>query len=494
MTVYGCHCEALILAWQTVASVQMAGTPIHYTPNASKLPGLGHKPPSVLLVFHASGDKRLSVETLPPLGILSIASFLEAKGIHTDVIDFSVDPEAVIHPEVYDLVGFSINIASRERSLQEIERIRRLDPSVPIVVGGPLCMSAPEVFTSNKNIDAVFECEAEEALFEYLTATEKSAVKGVHVRAGSEVTFTGAREWIRDLDSLPFPALDKVPIERYNNYPKRARPIVSMITSRGCPYGCIFCSHSMGKKWRARSAEHVVGEIKRLVNDLKVREICIYDDNFSLDRHRAEAICDALIEGKVSVKLQFANGLRVDNVDVKLLEKLKAAGTWFMGIAPEVGDPGVLKAIKKGFDLERVKEIRNHCRRLGIITHGFFMIGFPFETRDTILRTIRFAKELDCEIVEFNKVVPYPQTELFDTLVRNGNLLADPWMKAKSYHEGTIETHRVDDLPADEIKKMIRSAYRKYYLRPQKLVDLVRTFSIGDLVSLAIYALRTNNL
>jgi radical SAM superfamily enzyme YgiQ (UPF0313 family) len=446
------------------------------------------------LVFHSSGDRRLSVDTLPPLGILSIAASLEAKGIHTDVIDFSVDADAVIHPEIYDLIGFSINIANRETSLREIERIRTLCPSVPIVVGGPLCMSAPEVFTGNTNIDAVFACEAEEALYEYLTATDKSTVKGVYVRVGSEVAFGGTREWIRDLDSLPFPALDKVPIERYNNYPKRARPIVSMITSRGCPYGCIFCSHSMGRKWRARSAEHVVDEIKRLVNDLNVREICIYDDNFSLDRKRAEAICDALIEGKISVKLQFANGLRVDNLDVKLLEKLKAAGTWFMGIAPEVGDPGVLKAIKKGFDLERVKEIREHCRRLRITTHGFFMIGFPFETRDTILRTIRFAKELDCEIVEFNKVIPYPKTELFDTLVSTGNLLADPWMKAKSYHEGTIETHRVGDVPAEEIKKMIQSAYRQYYLRPKKMVDLLRTFSIGDIFSLALYALRTSNI
>jgi anaerobic magnesium-protoporphyrin IX monomethyl ester cyclase len=448
----------------------------------------------VLLVFHSSRDKRLSVETLPPLGILSIAAFLEGKGIHTDVIDFTVDEKAVIHPESYDLVGFSINIANRESSLSEIERVRKLCPSVPIAVGGPVCMSAPEVFTSNEKIDAVFACEGEEALYEYLTATDKSVVKGVYVRAGSDVTFSGARDWITDLDSLPFPALDKVPINRYNNYPKRARPIVSMITSRGCPYGCTFCSHSMGKKWRPRSARHVVEEIDRLVNSFGVREICVYDDNFSLDRQRAEAICDGLVERKTSVRLQFANGLRVDNVDLLLLEKLKAAGMWFMGIAPEVGDPGVLRSIKKGFDLHRVTEIREHCRRLGIITHGFFMIGFPVETVDTILRTIHFAKDLDCEIVEFNKVIPYPQTELFDTLVRTGNLLTDPLTKVKSYHEGTIETHRVGEVPADEVKKLIRSAYREYYLRPKKLVDLLRTFSIGDLFGLALYALRTHNI
>ena len=431
---------------------------------------------------------------MPPLGILSIAAFLEARGISTDVVDRSVEPEAEIAPERYDLIGFSINIANRESSLREIRRLRARCPSALIVVGGPLCMSVPEAFTDDENIDAVFVCEGEEALYEYLTVTDRTAVKGVYVRTGSEVVFSGERAWIDDLDSLPFPALEKVPIERYNNYPKRARPIVSMITSRGCPYACIFCSHSMGKQWRARSAEHVVGEIWRLVDEFGVREICIYDDNFSLDRRRAEAICDALIEGRIPIKLQFANGLRVDNLDLRLLEKLKAAGTWFIGIAPEVGDPGVLKTIKKGFELERVREVREHCRLLGITTHGFFMVGFPFETRETIRRTVRFARELDCEIVEFNKVIPYPKTDLFDTLLRTGNLLVESWLVAKSYHEGTVETHRVGDLPASEVKEMIRSAYRDYYLRPRKMLDLLRTFSLGDLFSLSAYALRTHNI
>ena len=281
---------------------------------------------SVLLVSHSSADKRVSVETLPPLGILGIAACLEEKGVKTDVIDFSVEPRAVIRPQDYGAIGFSVNIANREASLREIDRIRRLFPSVHVVVGGPLCLCDPAVFTSNPSIDAVFACEGEEALFEYLTAPDRTKTKGVYVRAGSQVTFAGPREPIRDLDRLPFPALDKVPIGRYNNYPKRRRPIASIMTSRGCPYGCIFCSHAMGRKWRAQSAARVVEEIRWLVTDLGVREICIYDDNFSLDRERAVAICDGIIDAKIQVALQFSNGLRADNLDRPLLEEVEGGG------------------------------------------------------------------------------------------------------------------------------------------------------------------------
>ena len=449
---------------------------------------------SLLLVFCWGGDRRLSINILPPLGILSIASFLESKGIHVDVIDFSIHPRAKIRPEFYDVIGFSINISNRKVSMQAIADIRKRFPSKQIVVGGPLPISNPELFMQTQDIDAVFTCEGEEALYEYITEQSKEAVKGIYLRNGAEYRFTGERDWIKDIDSLPFPAFHKVDITKYNGVPKRERPISSMLTSRGCPYSCIFCSHSMGRKWRSRSPERVVNEIEWQVNEFGVNEICIYDDNFSVDKQRAERICDLLIENNVPVSLQFSNGLRADSLDSHLLEKLKAAGTWLIGLAPESGNPKVMKRIRKGFNHGQVMEVRRACKKLGIRTFGFFMIGFPFESKAQIEDTIRFSKDLDCEMVEHNKVVPYAKTELFDMMVDNKELVEDPLLETQSYHQGEIQTHKVGDLSPGEVRNLIRSAYRQYYLRPQKMVDLIQAFSIRDLWSLTNYALRTGNI
>ena len=448
----------------------------------------------VVLIFHSDQDKKLSIDTLPPLGVLSIAAYLEQHGIQTDVIDSSI--RSFSHEELrpYDLIGFSVNISNRECSLEAISRTKNLFPDKSIVIGGPLCMSNSELFLQNPYLDAVFACEGEEALLEYILWDHREPIKGAYIKKGPSFQFQGPREWIKDLDALPFPALHKVDIKKYNNYPKKKRPISSMMTSRGCPYPCIYCSHSMGRQWRPRSAENVVAEIKWQVNELGVKEICLFDDNFSLDRKRAERICDLLIEEKVPVTLQFTNGLRVDCLGWDLLAKLKRAGTWLIALAPESGSPEVLKKIKKGFDLSEVFRMEHECRRQKIRTFGFFMIGFPFETRDDILETIEFAKRLDTDIVEFNKVIPFAKTELYEMMAQGGTLLADPSLSAKSYHEGTITTHRVGDLSPQEVNKLIRKAYREFYWRPKKMISLLRIFSIRDLWGLATYAIRTKNI
>jgi radical SAM superfamily enzyme YgiQ (UPF0313 family) len=194
------------------------------------------------------------------------------------------------------------------------------------------------------------------------------------------------------------------------------------------------------------------------------------------------------------VTLQFTNGLRADRLDHDLLLKLKKAGTWMIALAPETGNPIIMKKIKKGFDHAQVVKIRDECKKIGIRTFGFFMVGFPFEGREHIEETIEFAQKLDCDVVEFNKVIPYEKTELYDIIKKEGYLLQEPSFDSKSYHEGTITTHRVGDLEPAEVKQMIKKAYRRFYLRPKTMANLLRTFSIRDLWSLASYAVRTKNI
>lgn len=447
----------------------------------------------VLLLFCPTSDRRTSINVLPPLGILSIASYCEQRGIQVDVLDLQVESIASLDIEKYNIIGFSVNISNFKTTLDTIAGIKKSRPHLQLVVGGPLCMSNPEYFAKNPMIDAVFTGEGEEAFFEYLTSDRKEDVKGIWLRKDSRSFYTGSREWIKNLDALPFPAFQKINIKRYNCFPKKRWPVSSIMTSRGCPYNCIFCSHAMGKQWRARSVQNVVEELKWQQSEFGIKEICVYDDNFSLSKKRAEGILNSLISEKISLSFQFSNGLRVDNLDTDLLGKLKEAGTWLIGIAPESGSPEVMKKIKKGFDHARVLDVRAECRRLGIATFGFFMIGFPFETRKDIEDTIAFAKRLDCEIVEFNKVVPYSGTELFAMLAEMGCLLEDT-LTTEGYHGGSIATHKVGDLNPQEVKSLIRKAYRGYYLRLSKIVQLLRTFSWKDLLTLTRYALQTGSV
>ena len=160
----------------------------------------------VLLIFHSDDDKKVSIEKLPPLGILYIAAFLEEKKIKTDIIDFTIEPNTKIHAEKYDLIGFSINISNREISLKEISIIKEQYPRMHIIVGRSLCLSNPELFINNSIIDAVFACEGEEALYEYIVNDDKECVLGIYLQRNGRSIFTGKRTCIPNLDTLPFPA------------------------------------------------------------------------------------------------------------------------------------------------------------------------------------------------------------------------------------------------------------------------------------------------
>lgn len=436
----------------------------------------------VLLVFCAPVKREMYINTLPPLGILGIASYLESRGIRTDVVDCQIDDFARIDPGAYSVIGFSINIANVESSLALMENIRREHPGTKIVAGGPHCASAPEFFIEKEFIDAVCLQEGEEALWEYVQC--QSDISGMYVKSNDVdgYEFTGPREFKEDLDSLPFPALDKVDIRKYSYFPKRHTPISSIVTSRGCPYRCIFCCHSMGQKWRKRSADNVVTEIEWQVKSLGVREIAVYDDNFSLDRKRVIELCDLLVSRGVQVTLQFTNGLRVENLDEEVLTALRRAGTWFVGVAPETGSRRIMALIGKKADLGKIRYAVQLCRKLNIRTFAVFMIGFPGETTEEIEQTIAFARELDTDMVQFARVLAYKGTKLFEMVGPDRPDIG----KEMGYFYETEENRAVS--------RHIRRAYRSFYLRPGKIVGLLRVHSLRDLFSLAWYSLVTRSL
>ncbi|MHC4123438.1 MAG: B12-binding domain-containing radical SAM protein [Planctomycetota bacterium] len=453
--------------------------------------------PKILLINEIPGNRGLYINTLPPLGILGIASYLEKNGISVQVKDCNINNGFHFEPDKFDIIGFSLNIANIAKSLETIRSIKRQNPRTKIIVGGPSCISNPYYFMRDKNIDAVCEGEGEESFLDYIT--NESFVNGkripgfyVRTKEGSFV-YGGERGYLGNLDTIPFPAFGKVNIAKYRVPIRKSFPISSIITSRGCPFRCLFCFHSSGYKWRARSASNVVDEIEWQTKEFGVKEICIQDDNFSLDIDRAKEICDLILERNIRVKLQFQNGLRVDYVDIELLKKMQKAGVWLIGVAPETGSDKVMDRIAKNTDLKKVKQVVKWCKEIGINTYAYFMIGFPFETMQDLKKTASFAEELDTNFIQIARVTVLPKTPLYEMVVKEDKTIENMFDKEQCCFFG-IPRFKMSEISDMDISRMIKKIHRDFYLKPIRMIRLMNILPLQNLITLFSYSQKTKNI
>lgn len=440
----------------------------------------------VLLVMQSPLSKKNFISVMPPLGILYISSFLESRGITAEVIDCNISDieDSVVRD--YDVVGFSVNCGNITNTLAMAKRVKSVYGK-EVIVGGPQVTSDPDFFLRQEYIDGAVIGEGEHTLYEYIK--EGTAVKGLYLKGSDgKVAFGGDRPFIKELGSLPFPALRKVNLRRYSTPMKRKMPISAVVTSRGCPFGCIFCFHALGYPFRSRNAEDVVNEIEWQVKDLGVGEICILDDNLTLDIARAKEIFSGIIERKINVSFQLYNGIRVDRVDEELMKLMKKAGVWYMNISPESGDPDTVKRIDKGFDRELAKKVVDASKRLGLFTYASFMIGFPWETEEHIRRTIDFAVELDTDVAQFARVIAFPNTKLYDMCQLDYKIEGDIGL---FYNDPKFS---ISLLSESEINGLIKSAYRKFYFSPKRALRLLRKLRWADLFSMFRYSLTTESI
>ena len=453
--------------------------------------------PRVLFVNESPVNHRLYINSLPPLGILGIASYLEKNGVDVEITDRNVKGSLPIDPNSFDIIGFSLNMANISKSIETIGYFKRQNPKVKILVGGPSCIANPRYFTKNKNIDAICVGEGEESSLDYITQesfTNYRDIPGLHVRTKEgHFVYGGDRPYLNDLDALPFPALDKINIRRYNVPIRKALPISSIITSRGCPFRCIFCFHSMGYKWRARSPVNVVDEIEWQVRTLGIREICIQDDNFSLDINGAKQICELILERDIKVKLQFQNGIRVDYIDHDLLKKMHMAGVWLIGVAPETGSLEVMRRIRKGMDLGRVKQTVQWCKEMGINTYSYFMIGFPFETKRDLEKTAAFVKELDTDFMQLSRTAVLPNTPLYESVYRQDRSIESAFSQEQGCFFG-IPNIKIAGISNKETVSIIKKIHRDFYLNPFRMIKLMNILSLRELIKLFFYSIITKNL
>jgi radical SAM superfamily enzyme YgiQ (UPF0313 family) len=356
--------------------------------------------------------------------------------------------------------------------------IKQSYPGIITVVGGVHASVAPEELIKDDSIDYVISGDGEEAFCKLIDAVNAGQINpglpGLAFRVNGRPVINERIISDTPLDSLPFPAWDLVDLEKY--FPKVRQSVIhaherymSIFTSRGCPYQCVYCHPVFGKKYRTRSAQNVCDEINILYHKYGIRELHVADDTFNLDIPRAEKILDFIIENKLDLRISFPNGVRADRLTDRLLNKMKKAGTFMVSYAIETASPRMQKIIKKNVELDKVFDIVKKTDKLGIIANGFFMIGFPGETREEIEMTIRYALKSKFHTASFFVVTPNPGTELYEMVKDSIGKKPDEGALFHYFHPyGICE---VDDA---ELQQLLKKANYLFYLNPVRMLRFLQ--------------------
>ncbi len=426
-------------------------------------------------------------------GLGYLAGSLLANG-YTDVTlyDGAVETESLAqvldrasaekHP--YDVVGISAPTVLIENAWAGA-RAAKARGAITIL-GGPHLTLQPDESMHKPEVDLVVRGEGEDAIIEILRILEDSrSVHDVRLRtvlglswrdATGKVMHNLDRPLRPDLDNIPLPAYHLFKIERYTNLnpltdglDPHARAY-TIVTSRGCPYKCTYCSKPItGDTWRPRSVENVIKEWRMLVRDFHATEIGLTDDIWNLDLKRAKALCRALIDEKLNtVPWVTIHGMKVNHTDLELFQLMKAAGCKRVGFGVENGDEEILKrVIKKSQTIDMVRQAFKNAKAAGLQTMGFFIFGMPHETEETMEKTIRLALELDPDLAHFMIAAPYPGTELWKLVEKEGILFSHNW---DDYAIQADKAHfQVGDLTAEIVERKWREAHRRFYLRPSRV-------------------------
>lgn len=449
----------------------------------------------------------------PPLGLGYIGAVLEANGFDVEILDALAlgadnveqvgefirvglsweDLKSHVRRASPNIVGVSAAYtAYASNSHQCAKIVKEVDPEIPVVFGGAHTSILFDKVLADPNVDIAVLGEGEMTFLELMKRLKTDAdihgVSGTAVRQNSSIVRNSPRPYIEELDSIPFPARHLLPMERYFRKPSFLRdysmrpPRTNMITSRGCPFNCVFCSiHSVwGYKWRWRSPNNVADEIELLMNKYGVREIAFLDDNISLNKKRMMAICDEIIQRKLDIKWCTPNGVMVRTLDREVVERMRKSGCWKLTLGIESGSSETQRFIGKNINLEQCREIIRYCNKIGMWTHATFIIGFPYETLESINQTIDFAVNSELDLANFYVATPYPATRLHDVFLKE-NLLEDNY--DTSYLSVNLPGVDTKFFTKQELKMMQSNAYSKFiasrikkFLNPIRLGRKIRSF------------------
>lgn len=418
--------------------------------------------PPAINFYHRIGLK------LPPLGLAYLASILKEKKHQVRIIDLNVEPYDYrsLPYKDFDLVGISVDTTRYPVSRKIASAAKK--HKVEVVMGGPHAAFFDEEILTSDSVDYVVRGEGEYGLLDLAEALENGGVRekvgGISYRENGAWFKNPPRPFIQDLDFLPFPARELLPLNLYTlNMGKRFS--ATMLTSRGCPFNCDFCSCSefSGIKWRTRSVENIMEEVSILYNRYGYRAISFLDDNFTLNPNRVMAFCEDIL--RKGWDIEWWAFSRIDTIvkNEKMVELMSKAGLRQVFIGFESADQETLDGFGKKLDTDNIFKGVEILKRNKIDIWGSFIIGALEENKEKVKETIRFAKKIDPAFAQFSILTPYPGTRLYDAVKHK--LLSDNW----EIFWGGQPVIRLDKITPKELQRLIIRAYLSFYLRPKKI-------------------------
>jgi radical SAM superfamily enzyme YgiQ (UPF0313 family) len=409
-----------------------------------------------------------------PLGIYYLAARLLDDAVGVKVID--AEALHLVHEEVVDIlkksdakiIGITSTTVAFRNARSLAEMIRKALPDIYIVIGGPHMTAMPEATIKTGAFDYGIVREGEIAFSKLVQLLlfnkgEIEEIPHLYYKKAGEIVCNSKIEYIQDLDTIPFPArqlcpdisIYRPPVGAFRQY-----PVVSMITSRGCPYQCIFCdNNTFGRKTRFFSAEYVVAEISEVIKKYGAKEIAFLDDTFVLDKKRLYKIFDLLNQQRI--KITWTCMTRVNNLDYETLKFMKDNGCWQVRFGIESGNQKVLNFIKKGITLDQVRNVAEWCSKLKISSTGFFMIGHHIDTPQTIQDTINFAASLPLTDVTATINTPIPGTESYEKAKQYGTYDESDWTSLNYWTPVFVPK----GLSRDFMLQKQAELYRRFYFR-----------------------------
>lgn len=423
----------------------------------------------------------------PSLSLAYVAAVMERWGasiqyIDANALELSLE-ETIARAEKFkpDLLAFSITTYLFHQTLAWVRAVREA-LMVPTLLGGVHMGLYPKETFSHSEIDLGVIGEAEITVPELFDALNQgrdlTAVRGLIFRKSGDLAITEPRPLMENVDDAPFPARHHLPNERYYSFISQFKYFTPFITSRGCPYQCAFCEQG-SRKFRPRSPENVIEEIEQCHYVFKVREFDFFDSAFTVDKARVHKICDLIASRPF--KAVWAIRSRVDLVDEPMLKALRRAGCKRIYYGIESSDPSILDALNKKTDLNQIRHTISATRKVGIDTFGYFMVGSPGETEQTVLNSVAFAKELKLDFAQFSKVTPMPGTALYQKVVEEKGV--DYWQKIvlDSSADDYISRPGTSLTEAD-VQRLTRLAYIRFYFRLRYIIRaLLRIKSWAEL-------------
>ncbi len=442
---------------------------------------------NILLIEAPYDYGRMESMTKPhfPLGLGYVAAYLRQAGHQVRLLIKLTPEELTQHLQDFQphLVGVSCMTPTYPQAVAICRAVKE-QSSAATVMGGPhVTALRQEILAMQPEVDYLVYGEGERSIAELCQALEQgspdlAAVKGVvYRRPDGSTSVNPPRELIKEVDSLPFPARDLVDMGRLgtHRYIDVGRASATMISSRGCPFKCAFCSShiTMGKVYRFRSADNVLAEIDELVGRYRVNHIAFEDDTFTLNRDRVETICRELIRRRYDLTWYCLS--RVESMDLELARLMRRAGCRLVSFGIESGNPEILKKIHKKIDLPSARRAVDACFQAGLRTQCTFILGFPFDTQQTMADTLHFAQELSPTIAIFFALVPYPGTEMYTYLpeaLRPHRV--EQWQEFANMINNQGYLSLVPGLSAAELTRLTEQWHLRFYLRPRQLYRMFR--------------------